>query len=936
MAAPATHSARNSSDKIDPARAPAALERWRRAVADSMGGDPGAPLDQPDRRLLMLRIFGATRRLAELCMTHPDAAAKALMDGASPVLAEAARDLSALDRGVGGPEALHAALAPVKNRVDVAISIAEMGGEWSVADATAARVDFAERMVETGLRWLVRAAVKRGELPVEDADNFLRGVFVVAGGDFAHEDLSPYGPLDFIILYDEDIFKNPAARGADRIFVRIGAEMREAFEGKTGDYPLYALRTPLGSGIGGAGFADSAARVKATAAGPQADALKIWLGGARIVAGDRTAGGAFLEAIEDIVWGDNPVSPDAIKSFVEKSEADPRDVFRRVAGVCRLAIGGLRPVFRTASAREVFETAARARMLGMDVSRRLIAGEELAHSAVARLQMLKGATAVLAERDDEKAALALLCGFSTHDDLAAALDGAKTDASNTLKRLANGVQEEVALYRGSVEEGDADKLEDLGFLNGASLSQSVDGWARKAKGVGGDKKFSAHAPGLLTAFGETQYPDDAVRLFDQLVSTAGHDHDVFAIVSEGAPRRDGLVNAFGAFGSVIEPLTSSPDAASVIFEPQGSETPQSGQEWLSRFTPPALTGQNAIADIAAWRRETIARVAFSAACGATPFDSAVEAMDAIHLRTLADVFHIARAQSPASEAGAGDKIALHIFEAEGPHLPGAATHIGFIASDDLGEPGEAFAKRYIAAISDLDQGAFEIFVDASHRPAGVSGPIVPSAAAFKSYVQSEAVAHEQIMLARGRVIAGNDKIFATAQDALRSAVAGARRADILFRDLDRARAQRMRREKPSCDWDIDRIEGGRCDVELVISTLIYKYASAHPFVQDTHPAEALEAMARSGLISEDAAQTLASARAFWARLQMVRALSGWSDPTRTPVRRRFGNLLARAAGVQKFEQVRPMMRGYADEISRAYASLVLGRPCTTTSIQAAN
>ena len=86
-----------------------------------------------------------------------------LIDGPSPVLAEAARDLTGLERGVGGPDALHAALAPLKNRADMAIALAELGGQWSVSDATAARVDFAERLVETALQWLVRAAVKRGE-----------------------------------------------------------------------------------------------------------------------------------------------------------------------------------------------------------------------------------------------------------------------------------------------------------------------------------------------------------------------------------------------------------------------------------------------------------------------------------------------------------------------------------------------------------------------------------------------------------------------------------------------------------------------------------------------------------------------------------------------------------------------------------------------------
>lgn len=937
MAAPTTQAARSMADRIDPARAPAALERWRRAVAEAMGGDPGAPLDRPDRRLLMLRVFGATRRLAELCMTHPDAAATALIEGASPVLAEAARDLTALDRGVGGPDALHAALAPLKNRVDVAIAIAEMSGEWSVANATAARVDFAERMVETGLRWLVRAAVKRGELTVEDPENFLHGVFIVAGSDFAHEDLSPFGPLDMVVLYDEKIFAAPTARGADRIFVRIGTELREAFEGKPGEYPLYGLRTPLGSGVGGAGFADSIARVKATASGPQADALKMWLGAARVVAGDRTAGGAFLEEIEQIVWSDNPIAMEALRSFVAQKDTDPRGAFRRVAGLCRLAIGGLRPVFRTASAREIFDTAANSRTLSKDAARRLVAGEELAHIAVSRLQMMKGSASTCVERDDEQRALALLCGFSDYNDLEAALNGARTDAANTLRRLAAGPQEEISLYRNGAEhEGDADKLEDLGFLNGQSLSEAVDKWARRAEARLGGKRFSAHAPGLLTAFGETQHPNDAVRLFDQLIATVGEKHDVFALVGEGAPARDGLVDAFGAFGNAVEPLTSSMTLAETFFDEVGAETPQSGKEWLSRFTPPAPKGKTALADLATWRRELMARVAYDAVTGATTFDAAVEAFDDIHIRTLANAFEIVRETAPAAEKKAGGAIALHVFESDGPHLPGAATHLGFIASEDMGDDGEAFAKRYLQALGEAGEGVFAIMPDASHRPAGVAGPVVPEVKAFKAYVQSEAVAHEQIMLARGRVIAaGTEKVGEAAGDALRSAIAGARRADILFRDLDRARAQRMRRERASSDWDIDRLEGGRADVELVISTLIYKHASAHPFVQDASPAEALEAMARSGLISEETAQALSSARAFWARLQLVRALSGWSDPLKAPVRRRFGGLIARAAGVQKFDQVRPIMRGYADEVTRAYAQIVLGRPSINVASHAA-
>lgn len=925
-----------TGDKIDPSRAKTGMVRWRRALAEALGEDPGAPLDQPDRRLLMLRVFGATRRLAELCMTHPAAAAIAIMDGPSSVLAEAARDLSALDRGVGGPEALHAALAPLKMRADVALSLAELSGQWSVSEATAARVDFAERLVETALRWLVRAAVKRGELTVEDGDNFIKGVFVVAGGDFAHEDLAPYGPLDLIILYDDEAFAGPASRGADRVFVRIGAEIREAFEGKPGEYPLFALRTPLGSGVGGAGYADSAARVRTTAEGPQSQALKIWLATARIVAGDRVAGGTFLEDIESLVWGDTPILTDELRDNLEKESEDPRAVFRRIADLCRLAIGGSRPIFRTASASEIFETAAKSRAITEDAARRLIAGEELAHVAVSRAQMMKGNAALEVEREDEKKALAALCGYSSHDALADVLRGGQVEAHNTMRRLARGPQEEMALYRAEEEDcEDADKLEELGFSNGVSLSVAVDEWARRAAVQGGDRRFSSYAPGLLTDFGETQNPNLAVKLFDALLSNVDDSAGLFALVGEGSAQREPLVDALGCFGTSVAPLTESATAAAAFFENAGVETPQTGREWLTRFMPPSIEEGASLAELAEWRRQLIARVAFCAAGGTTSFDAAVEALNAAHKRTLSDVFEIARKTAPKEAQGAGKNIALHIFDSAGPHLPGEATHLGFIAEQPLEEKGEAFARHYLGLLGEIGEGVFSITPDASHRPSGVTGALAPDLAAFKNYVQSEAVAHDQIMLARGCVIAGDDKMMEKARDALRGAVAGARRADILFRDLDRARAQRMRRERPNSEWDIDRIEGGRLDVELVISTLIYKHASAHPFVQETNADEALDAMARSDLIAEETAQALKSARGFWARLQLVRALAQWSDPVQTPVRRRFGKIIARAAGVEKFDQVRPLMRGYSDDVSRLYTQIVLGRPPLSVVAQAA-
>ncbi|MBI1365628.1 MAG: hypothetical protein GC153_06675 [Alphaproteobacteria bacterium] len=906
-----------TADCIDPSRAASGVARWRRALAEALGEDPGAPIDRPDRRLVMLRVFGSTRRLADLCLKYPASAYEALVEGASAVIAEAARDIASLNAGVGGPDALYGALSPVKCRADLAIGLAEISGAWTAAEATAARADFAERLIETAVGWLVRGAINRGELALEQADGPARGIFALAGGDFAHEDLAPYGPLEVAVIYDQTLFDGPAARMAERAFVRIGAELREAFEGKPGDYPIFALKTPFGSGVSGAGLTETQARAATNLAAPQQDGLRAWMATARVVAGDRRAGGAFLEQVEETIWDSQNLLTDRVRAMLLRDSADPRAPLRAIADTFRLGFGAARPIFRTACARVAFETAAKSGVLARGLADRLIAADEFVQGLVARAQMMKGAAAYGASQPDECEALADLCGFSSPQSLDALLAGVEADARNCLQRLLDGPHAVFERFKSAGESADdIDKLEDLGFEDGAGLSGLVDHWA------GGEdkaKRFSAIAPGLLTAFGETQHPDAAVRLFDDIVRGSNKEEAVLAKVAEPGRVRDGVVAALGCFGEATAPLAGDKQLSALFFEERGDEVPQSGEEWLARYAPPKSGAP--VAEIAAWRRQSIARVALYAAAGDLSFDAAAEALEQIGNATLAQLF-----ASVAKSTQGGGGIALHVFDGPGRGLPGAPATFGFIASNGGAEAREGFARSYMEALDGLGEGFFAISPDVSHRPGGVAGGLAPDIAAYKSFVQSEAVAYDQILLARARVIAGADKAQAAARGALRTAVANPKRADVLFRDLDRARAQRLRRDRASSEWDIDQAEGGLHDVELIISTLIYRHAAAQPGVQETAADNALDILARAGALPANVAETLKAARSFWSRLATARALARWSDPQREPVRPRFAALLARAAQVEDFAQVRPMMRGYAEEVGRLYAQLVLGRP----------
>lgn len=910
-----------TGESVDPTRAAGGFARWRRSLADALGSDPGARLDRPDRRLTMLRIFGSTRRLAELCLKHPTTAADAMTEGASTVLAEAARDIAALAGGVGGADAVYGALAPLKNRADIAIAIAELSGAWTTGEAAAARADFAERIVETALAWLVRGAVNRGELALSLDEGPAPGVFALAGGDFAHEDLSPMGPLEVAILYDGAAFEGANARMAERAFVRIAAEFKEAVEGKTGDYPLYCLRTPLGSGVGGVGFVESEKRAVARVVDPQQPALRAFIATARVVAGDRRAGGAFLEAVEEMVWsGATAVKPD--RSILARlPEDDPRAPFRALADLFRHAFGASRPIFRAAPARVVFETASASGALPRALAARLVAGEEFAQGVFARLQMLKGPGVFGGLRADEETALARLSGFATRDALTTALKGYVADAANALAIIADGPLAEFETYKSNgAAADDVDKLEDLGFSDGMGLSGLADSWAGLASAEAG-ARFSAVAPGLLTAFGETQRPDHAVKLFDKIVATRGDAREVFGALAKGGPMRDGLVDALGCFGEAVAPLAEDAELVKEFFEERGRETPISGAEWVSRFGPAST--MNGVAEIGAWRRENIARAAHCLASGALAFDAAADVLAAVERATLASVFECVR-----KAKGAGEGLALHVLETSVGGLPGAPTPIGFIASNEDGAH-EDVARAVVDACVALGEGVFALSPDLSRRPGGPQGRLAPTIAAFKSYAQSEAIAADQIMIAQARVVAGDDAAQDAARKALRCSVAGARRADMLLRDIDRARAQRLRRDKSGSEWDVVSGEGALGDVDLIIGTLVYKHGGALPALQTLGPDAALDALVRGGFLRQPVAESLKSARAFWVRLAAVRALARWTDPQREPVRSRFGALLARAAAVDRLALVRPLMRGYSDEVSRHYAQLVLGRPAST-------
>lgn len=962
-----TQSAQIHQSYCDPRRAPAQFDRWRTLLGKTPEGDPGSILDQPDNRLVMLKLFGDTKRLADLCMVYPRTAATTLIEGASCVLAQTARQLTSLDWGLGGPDAVHAALSSLKDRADLAISIAVLSGEWSVHKAAAARTDLAERICETVLSWLMRSAVKRGELRLPETQTpspsgLLTGIFLLAGGDFAHEDISTTGPLDLVTVYDPETFTSNIPSSNDRALIRVGAEFKEAIEGRPGGQPLYNLRTPFGSKLNGSGLMEPVTSIQKIIKAPQSEIFRSWLATARVVAGDRTLGGQFMEEIEADVWNDKPLlTQDMAEQFKQPSH-DLLSVFRSISQLCRLTMGRSRPLFRTASTHDILETAAASKVIAEPMANRLTSGHELARMLETAGHALRGAEysfqifkGVDKTEDLEgiRDHLASLSGYGSEDLLSQTVQGIKADAHNALDQLLYGPRDAFQRYIGDntgtdlgtadFGGGDQEKLEDLGYLDGALVSSIIETWlatdtrkrANKLVGASSSPRFAARAPGLLTAFGETQYPTHAVKLFDKLVTNCPPEIDLYSVLEEGSVARARIVDTFGNFPEMVSPLLETTDRSRIFVDDLIADNRKDKlviDDWISTHPAPVTEDIDAIS---AWRNEAIAQVAFACASGLNCIADAVPLLSAIHHELLTGLFSHLKYGPYAGDKKVTDNLVLFSYLGEWRCVPGDRASIGFILTrkkkdTDLEARATQFVEDYLAALEKIGTGPFSVSIDLSRRPGGGSGPLVSNLLAWEQYVRTEAVAMDQISLARTQILVGTKTAGAAARAVLREVVANERRTTLTLRDLDRARTQHRTRSvngmgKVPSVWDINSTGGGRRDIELIIKVLMYRHGATHPWLQESDTESTLTAMAESGLIETETATTLINARLFWASLSLVCAWSGWSSPEITPVRKRFAKMVANAVGVTSFSHIPPLIRGYTDDGNRLYDALVMGR-----------
>ena len=271
----------------------------------------------------------------------------------------------------------------------------------------------------------------------------------------------------------------------------------------------------------------------------------------------------------------------------------------------------------------------------------------------------------------------------------------------------------------------------------------------------------------------------------------------------------------------------------------------------------------------------LAEFALDVAC-----NEAFAALDAVHGAPLtadgqrSPLWVVGMGKLGARELNVSSDIDLiYVYDQDG-ETAGSAEGRGRITNH------EYFAKvvkTIFGLIGDVTEHGFVFRVDLALRPNGNSGPPAVSLGALEDYLQVQGREWERFAWMKSRVVAPRSSIAEGSAQALRSVVL----PFVFRRYLDynvfealrtlhrqiREHATRRAAGRPERANDVKLSRGGIREIEFIVQLLQVVRGGQFPEIRTRPTLQALQRLARAGLMSEETARALESAYVFLRRVE---------------------------------------------------------------------
>ncbi|WP_229729260.1 bifunctional [glutamine synthetase] adenylyltransferase/[glutamine synthetase]-adenylyl-L-tyrosine phosphorylase [Agaricicola taiwanensis] len=938
--------------------------------------------DQAERRLG--DMLAASSRLSKLVNKRPPLAdfLKGVFDGSSYLWSLAERDpdrfatllgadadematsiLASMAAAAGPDTDRNAAMAQLRQgKRDAALlaGICDLGGVWPGRRVTAFLTDMFDAAISAAIRQLLWEATARGQFHPQDPADPERGsgLIIWGMGKLGAREINYSSDIDLIVFYDPAIA--PLADGVEPgpFFTRLTQHFVRMLQDRTADG--YVARTDLrlrpDPGSTSVAIPVEQALVYYETVGQNWERAALIK--ARCCAGDIAAGEAVYAELAPFIWRkylDYAAISDihAMKRQIHAHRGHGaiaieghnvklgRGGIREIeffAQTQQLVAGGRNPELRIKDTESALGALVEAKWISPEARDELVEAYWFLRGIEHRLQMIADEqTHVLPDSREGMERFARFCGYSSRDELAAALMQRFERVEEHYAHLFEDAPTLSSTAGNLVFAGEDDDPETLAtlsrmrFEDPVRVLQLVRGWHhgryQSMKSARARELLTELMPALLQAFAETYRPDAALIAFDHVLGRMPAGVQFMALLRSNPSLLGLIADVLGTAPRLGEAVARRPHVLDAVIEPSFFASVPTLEEQSSRLSV-ALNEAESYEDVLNRARifgqEQMVLIGVRVLSGTLPPEQAGAAFS-----RLADLMIQTLTKAAESEIVTvhgrvpGGEAAILAMGRLGSCEMTASSDLDLIllydhdndvqGSDGRRElsPTQYFSRLIQRSVSALTAQTAEgalYEVDMRLRPSGRAGPLATRITAFERYQAEEAWTWEHMALTRARVVTGSEAFRAHVETAIREILCRKRDPRKIARDVTEMRTM-IAQEKGDADpWDLKLAKGGLLDIEFLIQYLQLVHANARPEILTTSTGAALDVLKSHDLLSVGDWEVLKSAhRRYHALMQVLRlCLKGRFDPGTAG--EGLLRLLARSAGLPDFAALQAELR----------------------------
>jgi glutamate-ammonia-ligase adenylyltransferase len=629
---------------------------------------------------------------------------------------------------------------------------------------------------------------------------------------------------------------------------------------------------------------------------------------ARPIAGDRTLGQEYLEAVSPLVW-----QAASRENFVEDVQAMRRRVEQHVPAAeaerqLKLGPGGLRDVefsvqllqlvhgraddsLRSGTTLEALDALARGGYVGRDDAAALDESYRFLRTLEHRIQLFRlRRTHLMPTADADLRRLGR--GLGHRREAQAEVVARWQQQAREVRRIHERLFYRpllAAVARLSTSEARLgpeaarERLAALGFRDPAGAMRHLE-----ALTSGVSRRAAIQRtllPVMLGWFADEADPDGGLLAFRKVSDDLGSTHWYLRLLRDEGSAAERLAHTLARSRYAADLLMGAPEAVAILGE-SGGLAPLPREDLLRRMTAAAARKdepERAVQAARSVRRHELFRIAVADLTGQLDLQGVGQALTDLTsalIETSLDV-----AQRAVAERTGGELVTRLLVVGMG-RLGG--TEVGYGSDADVmfvheaveGASEEAAQGQALQVVQELRRLLSssgpdpQLGIDADLRPEGKNGPLVRSLDSYRAYYERWALTWESQALLRARPIAGDVELgrrFVELVDPLRwpEGGLGPREVREIRRLKARMEAERLPRgADPKTHFKLGR--GGLSDVEWTVQLLQMRHAHRVPALRTTSTLGALEAAVDAELIDPAHAEDL---RAAWTLASRMRNAS---------------------------------------------------------------